>query len=93
MPVMVNDPVPCDPSSSHPSEAEEGSSRDEVKEIEKLSQKETARVRTWRLIVTGILLLTGAAVTTSSYIALIDQEQENFEDAVSTIRYQNNCLT
>jgi hypothetical protein len=57
--------------------------RDEVKEIEKQNKTATGRVRTWRLIVTCILAATGIAVATSSYLALLKQEEQNFADAVS----------
>ena len=58
-------------------------SRDEVKEILKYSQKETKRVQTWRLLVTLALVATGVVVTMTTYRSLVDQEENNFEDAVS----------
>jgi hypothetical protein len=60
--------------------------RDEVKEIENQNKKETRRVRTWRLIVTFILTATGISVSSSSYLALLKQEEQNFEDAVRVSR-------
>jgi hypothetical protein len=60
--------------------------RDEVKEIENQNKKETRRVRTWRLIVTFILTTTGISVASSSYLALLKQEEQNFEDAVCVSR-------
>ena len=58
-------------------------SRDEVKEILKYSRKETKRVQTWRLLVTLALVATGVIVTVLTYRSLVDQEEQNFEDAVS----------
>ena len=60
-------------------------SRDEVKEILKYSRKETKRVQTWRLLVTLALVATGVIVTVLTYRSLIDQEEQNFEDAVSCL--------
>ena len=56
--------------------------RDEVVEVRKLSHKATARVRTWRLLVTLALLLTAVAVTLTTYFLLVDQEDENFRNVV-----------
>lgn len=72
-----------EPSSSHPSSTDQSILGDEIKEIERPTEKETARIRAWRLIATAILLATGVAVATCAYKALIKQEQKNFEDAVS----------
>ena len=59
------------------------SDRDEIKEVERLSSKETARVRTWRLLVTALLAAAGVAVSVSTYILLRKEEERNFQDAVS----------
>ena len=56
--------------------------RDEVEEIRKQSQKETARVRTWRILVTLALFLTAIAVTGTTYKLLVDQEDKNFRNVV-----------
>ena len=58
--------------------------RDEVKEVMKLSAKETSRVKTWRIVVALIMVMTGAAVTGTSYFFLRREEEKNFDEAVST---------
>ena len=47
------------------------SRRDEVAEIKKSSVAETRRVQAWRLIVTGLLLATGAVVAAMTYRLLM----------------------
>jgi hypothetical protein len=56
--------------------------RDEVGEVRKLSSKDTNRLRRWRIVVTGVLLLTAFAVTFTTYTLLKQQEEENFRTAV-----------
>ena len=58
--------------------------RDEVKEVMKLSAKETSRVKTWRIVVALIMVMTGAAVTGTSFYFLRREEEKNFDEAVST---------
>ena len=72
--------------SSSYSEEETGSlssSRDEVKQIRDMSKKDTFRVKTWRLAVTVLLLVTAVAVTATTYHLLNQEEYKNFEIAVS----------
>ena len=57
--------------------------RDEILEIRKQSSKETTRVRIWRVLVTLALLATAVAVTATTYILLVNQEDENFRNVVS----------
>jgi hypothetical protein len=57
--------------------------RDEVKEVRKLSSKDTTRIHFWRFVVTVVLLLTAFAVTFATYTFLEQQEYENFVTAVS----------
>ena len=59
--------------------------RDEVGEVRKMSSKDTNRLRLWRIVVTGVLLLTAFAVTFTTYTLLEQQEDENFQTAVSHI--------
>ena len=59
--------------------------RDEVKEVQKMARKETARVVFWRVAVTVVLLLTAVAVTLTTYRFLINEEEEDFETAVSLL--------
>ena len=58
-------------------------SRDEKKEVYKMSAKDTFRVQLWRAAVTLVLLLTAFAVTWTTYRLLKDEEESNFEVAVS----------
>jgi hypothetical protein len=57
--------------------------RDEVKEVRKIAEKETHRVRLWRFVVTCVLLATALAVTLTTYYSLEREEQDKFERAVS----------
>ena len=56
--------------------------RDEVGEVRKLSSKDTHRLRLWRVVVTGVLLLTAFAVTFTTFTLLKQQEDDNFQTAV-----------
>ena len=56
--------------------------RDEVGEVRKQSSKDTHRLRLWRIVVTGVLLLTAFAVTFTTFTLLKQQEDENFHTAV-----------
>jgi hypothetical protein len=66
--------------------------RDEVKEVRKLSSKDTTRIRCWRFVVTLVLLLTAFAVTFTTYILLQQQEHENFVTAVSNVLRFNSIV-
>jgi hypothetical protein len=65
-------------------ETEQIDRRDEVGEVRKMSSKDTNRLRLWRIVVTGVLLLTALAVTFTTYTLLKKQENENFKTAVSS---------
>ena len=60
--------------------------RDEVKEIQKSSLKDTRRVNVLRLATTFVLLLTALLVTLTTYRFLKTEEKNNFETAVSCTR-------
>lgn len=64
--------------------------RDEVKEVRKLAEKETKRIRIWRILVSAVLLTTAIAVTVSTFAALEREEQDRFRRAVSTLH--SPCL-
>lgn len=64
-------------------ESEQVDRRDEVGEVRKLSSKDTKRLHWWRIVVTGVLLLTAFAVTFTTFTLLKQQENENFHTAVS----------
>jgi hypothetical protein len=72
-------------------ESEVGSStgddleRDEVQEVHKTQRKDTRRLRLWRFVVTGVLLVTALAVTLTTYRFLQDEQQNNFKTAVRII--------
>lgn len=61
--------------------------RDEVGEMRKLSSKDTNRLHIWRIVVTGVLLMTAFAVTFTTYTLLKQQEEDNFETAVRNSPY------
>jgi hypothetical protein len=58
--------------------------RDEVKEVKKHAARDTAFVRTWRLVVTGVLLATALAVTFTTHHFLQMEDHRNFHEAVSS---------
>eukprot|EP00934_Nitzschia_sp_Nitz4_P009441 Nitzschia sp. Nitz4//scaffold270_size25879//13071//16782//NITZ4_008299-RA/size25879-augustus-gene-0.20-mRNA-1//-1//CDS//3329545193//9431//frame0 len=66
-------------SSKDASQSEE--SRDEVKEIQKISRSHTNRIRFWRLVVIFFLTATAVAVTVTTYIFLSNEQENNFEEA------------
>lgn len=59
--------------------------RDEVREVRKMSSKHTFRLRMWRLVVTGVILMTALAVTFTTYNLLQQQEDKNFRTAVRIV--------
>ena len=61
-------------------------SRDEVKELHNVQKKENNQILAWRMILTVALVVTGVAVTWTTYNALVDEEYTKMVDAVSTIR-------
>ena len=62
--------------------------RDEVKEVQKMSQQDTNKVNLWRLAATLVLIAVACAVTYTTYRFLKLEEQSNFETAVSHRVYQ-----
>ena len=62
--------------------------RDEVKEILKMTQKDTKRVIFWRFACTAALAVTAFAVTFTTYRFLKAEEKKNFETAVSALTFQ-----
>ena len=56
--------------------------RDEVKEIRKMSSRDTNRIRLWRVVVTLVLLGTAVSVTFATYRLLLDKQNAIFEEAV-----------
>jgi hypothetical protein len=66
--------------------------RDEVQEVRKMSAKDTKWVRRWRYAVTAMLLITAVVITCTTYTFLKDQEQTNFEMAVSGECIYNSVL-
>ena len=67
--------------------------RDEVKEVRKMSSKDTSRLRLWRIVVTGVLLLTAFAITFTTYTLLKQQEEKNFQTAVRCHSSFQSCFT
>jgi uncharacterized membrane protein YcjF (UPF0283 family) len=72
--------------------APEETERDEVKEVQKMSQKDTSRVHMWRFVVTCVLALTAVAVTLTTYRVLTDEQQRSFDTAVSAVRVAYSLL-
>eukprot|EP00934_Nitzschia_sp_Nitz4_P000116 Nitzschia sp. Nitz4//scaffold136_size62208//9461//13452//NITZ4_006362-RA/size62208-augustus-gene-0.6-mRNA-1//-1//CDS//3329535600//116//frame0 len=68
-----------DTSSNRDTSESASTERDEVQEVRNVSRKETFRVSLWRLIATGVLLLTASAVTLTTYFFLERQQTESFE--------------
>ena len=88
-----DDLVDCDDDVSFSSTDDEesrsvstSSSKREKQEVYKMSAKDTFRVQLWRVAVTVVLLLTAFAVTYTTYRLLKQEEQSNFEVAVSVAR-------
>lgn len=55
--------------------------RDEIKEVERMSSKDTSRLQKWRIVVTLVLLMTALAVTLTSYNVLRQERTDTFETA------------
>ena len=70
-------------SSTDDQSSSDESRRDAKKEVYKMSAKDTFRVQLWRFAVTVVLLLTAFTVTWTTYKLLKEEEQSNFEVAVS----------
>jgi hypothetical protein len=56
--------------------------RDETKEVHRLAASETAHIRFWRLVVVALLLVSGAVLSTFTYIFLRGEEKDDYVDAV-----------
>ena len=61
---------------------------DEVVAVRKMSSKDTNRLRLWRLVVTEVLSLTALALPFTTYTLLEQQEDKNFQTAVSSIYFK-----
>lgn len=59
--------------------------RDEVGEVKKMTLEETNRVRLWRILVSVCLVMTGVAITATTYRFLADEQESNFKVAVSVM--------
>lgn len=70
-------------SASNQNESEPEGARDEVKAIERLSQKETTVIRTWRIILLALLLLAAVSVTTVTYLLLKNEDEKAYAALVS----------
>jgi hypothetical protein len=60
--------------------------RDEVKEVHKRARKETTRVRMGKLLVLLSILVTAALVSAGTYILLKKDEDDAYEDSVSSLQ-------
>lgn len=57
--------------------------RDEIKEVRRIAERETARINFWRMVVASALVVTGVAVTMTTYYSLSSGENDKFQRAVS----------
>jgi hypothetical protein len=55
--------------------------RDETKEVQRLASSETAHIRFWRLVVVALLLVSGAVLSTFTYVFLNGEEKDDYVDA------------
>jgi hypothetical protein len=62
--------------------------RDEIKEIQNISRTETRLIRTWRIILLALLVITAATVSSVTYVLLQQQEYAAFQASV-----RNLCTT
>ena len=58
---------------------------DAVKDVWKLARWETQNVRCWRTLIFFLLLITGAFVSSYTYIFLRREQDSDFEDNVSVV--------
>ena len=59
--------------------------RNEIEEVQKLSRKDTRRIRLWRVVIFSVLVATAAAVTMTTYKLLKNEQVKSFETGVSDI--------
>jgi hypothetical protein len=59
--------------------------RDEIKEIQNISRTETRLIRTWRIILLALLVITAAAVSSITYVLLEQKEYAAFQASVRTV--------
>jgi hypothetical protein len=57
--------------------------QDEIKEMRKLSHKDTQRILLWRFVVTAVLAATAFTVTFTTYRILVNEQHESFKTGVS----------
>lgn len=57
--------------------------RDEVEQVKQLTGKQTRSVQVWRMLVVAVLLVTGAAVSTATYIFLTEAKEDDYKLSVS----------
>jgi hypothetical protein len=62
-----------------------GEARDEIKEIRNISRTETRLIRTWRIILLALLVITAAVVSSTTYALLRHREYVAFEVSVRTL--------
>lgn len=73
--------------------------RDEIKEVHKLAQKETARVRIGKLLVFVSILAAAALVSSGTFIFLEKKEDNDYKNSVSipictaSIPRRSDCIS
>jgi hypothetical protein len=66
-----------------PTSSTKGRERDPNKEVLAIAREETIRLRTWRVIVIFLILLTGAIITAKTHLYLEREENDDHETNVS----------
>ena len=66
--------------------------RDEVREVQNMSRSDTRRIRAWRFVATGVLLVTAVAVTVTTFKFLDREEVSDFETAMGIALYHNMAV-
>jgi hypothetical protein len=59
---------------------------DETDDVLKFTRHETANVRTWRFILLGVIITTGAIVTALTYIFLKQDEEDDSRTSVRILK-------
>lgn len=67
--------------------------RDEIKEIQNISRTETRLIRTWRIVLLALLVITAATVSSVTYVLLQQQEYAAFQVSVCTVSTSDGSLT
>ena len=70
----------------------EESTRNELLEMKKMTREETKKVKVWREVVTGVLVITAAFMATATYVVLNREENKEFLSAVRVFSLIDSCV-